>query len=638
MNNEPPSTSAGRGGAIDVSKSPFSRRRTLPLSAVRIEGGLWAARTDVNRRVSLEHGFVQLEESGTLPAMRVAAGISSEPLRGLLFRDSDLYKWLEAVAHTSATHELPELERHMRQSVDLVARAQRSDGYLNTYYQLEKADQRWQDLQGGHEMYCAGHLLQAAVAAERARPGGELLRVAERFAEHLAQTFGPDRRQGVCGHPEIETALIELYRTTGRRSELELARFFIEARGRGLLGRCEWYLGGNAEYFQDHAPVRDARAMVGHAVRQLYLSAGVADLYLETGDQSLLDALLAQWDDLCERKLYVTGGIGARQHGEAFGGPHELPNESAYAETCASIAGVQLAFRLLLATGEGRFADALERMLYNTVLSGIGLDGKSWFYQNPLASHFGQERPHWFGCACCPPNAMRLLASLGQYVATESDDGLELELYADAHIDARDFALRVRTTYPYGGEVKIGIERAPDRVRTLSLRVPGWCRQARLALNGEALSLAPGATPGLEQSSGYVRLEREFRRGDELTLELDMPVRLTEAHPRVEAARGAVAVERGPLVYAAEGLDQAGAHPYDLCLDTSAALDVRESERFGGTVLVQTRGYVHAGTRPLYRTKSEAGSERRPGTIELIPYFCRANREKSPFAVWLARA
>ncbi len=638
MNSEPGTSAAFRGGAIDVSKSPFSRLRTLPLSAVRLSGGLWSARTETSRQVSLEHGRVQLEESGTLPALRVAAGISTEPLRGLLFRDSDAYKWLEAVAHTTATRDEPVFERHAHEIAGWLTRAQQADGYLNTFYQLEKPEQRWRDLAGGHEMYCAGHLMQAAVAEQRARGSGELLRVATRFAEHLGSTFGPGRRQGVCGHPEIETALIELYRTTGNPSELELARYFIDARGHGLLGRCEWFLGGNAEYFQDHAPVREARTMVGHAVRQLYLSAGVADLYLETGERALLDALLAQWEDLTERKLYVTGGIGARHHGEAFGNPHELPNESAYAETCASIAGVHLAFRLLLASGEARFADALERMLYNTVGSGIGLDGKTWFYQNPLASHAGQERPHWFGCACCPPNAMRLLASLGQYLATESSEGLELQLYTDATIEGRDFGLRVDTRYPWDGEIDVHVTRAPARVRRLSLRVPGWCEQARLTLNGAPLALSPGQSAGVSVESGYIRVEREFHAGDQLRLTLEMPARLTEGHPRVEGTRGAVAVERGPLVYAAEGVDQSGAHPYDLILDTSGSLDLEPTtDRLGGSVMLRARGWLSGDPGSLYRTHSKAQASRRRRELKLIPYFARANRGKSPFSVWLSR-
>ncbi|CAA9518505.1 MAG: GH127 / GH146, partial [uncultured Thermomicrobiales bacterium] len=449
---------------VDTSGSPHARLRPVPVSAVRLTGAFWATRRQRNRAVTLPAQHRLLEETGRLDNFRRASGERPDlPFQGTYFNDSDVYKWLEAAAWTLADGPDPVLQPLVDGTIALVAAAQRPDGYLNTYFARDRAGERWTDLDL-HELYCAGHLFQAAVAHHRVTGSTALLDVAIRFADHIGETFGPaaeGKRESSDGHQEIELALVELFRTVGERRYLNLARFFVDVRGHGKLGRP--YGRWGPEYHQDHVPIAEMETLVGHAVRALYLAGGAADLALETGDPALRAAGDRLWRDTVARKTYLTGGLGSRWEGEAFGEAYELPNERAYAETCAAIASVMWNWRLLLTTAEARFADALETSLHNAVLAGISLDGETYFYQNPLADAGRHRRRPWFGTACCPPNVARLLASLPGYAYAVSDDAVWVNLYAegDAGValpDGRAIRLRQQTDYPWDGRIAITLD------------------------------------------------------------------------------------------------------------------------------------------------------------------------------------
>ena len=448
-----------------------------------------------------------------------------------------------------------------------IAGAQGPDGYLNTYYTFERAGERWTDLTRMHEMYCAGHLLQGAIAMHRAT--GERLcwtwRV--RLADHICATFGPQGRAGTDGHEEIELALVELYRETGDARYLRQAGFLLDQRG-----ATPPLLSGTA-YHQDHLPVREQREIVGHAVRATYLACGMADVYAETGERALLEGVQSLWESAFRRKAYVTGGLGARWAGEAFGEDYELPNATAYAETCAAIGGLMWNWRLLAVEGEGRYADWMEAALYNGILSGISLDGRTYFYQNPLADRGGHRRQPWFGTACCPPNIARTLLSLPGYLYSTSAEGVWVHHFGAGEVEvavpgSRGRAtLEVQTRYPWDGEVRVGVRRLPPGGGpwTLYLRLPGWCDRPRVRVNGEPA--------GIEERPGtYAALRRAWQEGDEVTLDLPMPVRRLRAHPHVLADTGRVALARGPLVYCLEAADHPGVDPWDVVLPEGAEL------------------------------------------------------------------
>ena len=630
-------------GPVDTSKSPYARWRALPAGGVSLGQGFWARRQAVNRDASLHHCWEQLEAAGNFNNLRLAAGRGEGEFRGMLFADSDVYKWLEAAAYDLAARPGAKLLGRAEEAIDLVAAAQSDDGYLNSYWQVVEPDRRWQDLGRGHEMYCAGHLMQAAVAYHRATGHGKLLDVARRFADHIDSVFGPTGRPGIPGHPEIETALVELYRHTGEGRYLDLARLLLDRRGRETLNLGQ--LG--PDYFQDHVAVREADTMAGHAVRQLYLAAGAADVYLECGDPAIYEAMMRQWRDMTEHHLFVTGGVGSQHRGEAFGRPYELPNESCYCETCAQIASIMWCWRMLLATGEAEFADVIELTMYNGFLSGVALDGRSYFYVNPLQSRGAAqtsgrslpERQEWFQCACCPPNVMRLISSLSHYVATQDAGGVQVHQYAGADIGFETGGggralLRMETDYPWKGLVRFAVEETGGRAWSLSLRVPGWSEGASLRVNGRPwdAAVAPGA---------YITVERAWREGDSVELDLPMAPFLLHGHPRIESVRGCAAIRRGPLVYCLEQADQpVGTDLFDMELEPSVPL--RSSWRpdlLDGVMAVHASGHV-VDSGPwegrLYRRVEPANGEpRRSVDLTAVPYYAWANRGPNAMRVWL---
>lgn len=628
------------GGGGPVLPGPAARVALRPVKDARLTGGFWAARRRTNALTSIVGGPERLEEAGNLGNLRRAAEPASGDGDGdfagdFQFQDSDVYKWLEAACWQLAgtASAAPAASEDLAAAVDrviaLISAAQQPDGYLQTYYQLGGGE-RWTELGWGHELYCAGHLIQAAVAHRRGTGSDALLTVACRLADHINSVFGPAGHvNGVCGHPLIESALVELYRETNERRYLDLATTFIDRRGTGTLsaGVDRGHdRDPGAAFWQDHVPVREAESVAGHAVRQLYLLAGAADVAAETGDVALHEATVRLWREMADAKMYLTGGVGARYDWEAFGDPYELPADRAYAETCAAIASVQFGWRLALATGDASYSDLVERTLFNGFLSGVGLDGEHWLYVNPLHVRGGYStrpgdqtarRTPWFRCACCPPNAMRLLASLPHYFASTSPDGdVQLHQYATGSFAADEFELAVETDYPWEGRVKVSVRRAPETARTLSLRIPDWCAAWTVQTDGEY------AVDG-----GWLRIRRTWNAGDEVILDLRIQPRLTSPHPKIDAVRGCVAIEYGPLVYCLESTDQpADLELDDLAVDVTAPIrSTRDPDLLGGITTIRATARGLTGESAIADTVE----------VTAIPYALWANREPGAMRVWL---
>ncbi len=641
-----PGRPVSRPGSVQPSARARAACRPLGHDAVRLYPRSWLGRWQVlNRAATIPHCLRQLDESGALDNLRRKAGEFTGPRRGLWFSDSDIYKTLESIGWELGSDD--ELRWAYDGLVDLVAKAQDEDGYVHSWFGLD-GHEPWSDLTNGHEMYCAGHLIQDGVAAARGGDG-RLLEVAQRFADLLVERFGSEAgaagrsadggRAAIDGHPEIEMALTELWRQTGRRGYLDLAARLVERRGHGTLGRGSFGSG----YYLDHVPVRDATAGAGHAVRQLYLLCGATDVAVETGDDALLGAVERLWDDAYATKTYLTGGHGSRHRDEAFGDPYELPADRAYNETCAAIASVMWNWRLLLATGLRRYADEMERTLYNAVAVGLAADGTNFSYSNPLqlrAGHDGTEedspsgRLPWYRCACCPPNLARLGASLHHYVATGGGDGVQVHLYTRGRIsvelDAGPVEFEVATDYPWQGTVTVTIVRSPAAPWELALRRPGWC---------EAISVT-GADLA-DDGDGYLRGRGGWAPGDRFTVVLDMPVRIVAAHPAVDAVRGCVALQRGPLVYCLEQRDlQDGVSLDDVSIDPAGPAEAVVSAN--GTVTLTglgLRSTARGWAGDLYRrADAPPAAAADPVRWVAIPYYRWANRGLSPMRVWVPLA
>ncbi len=624
---------------VDTRHSPGARLRPVAVSAVTLTGGLLAARRETNRTVSLRTQFEQIEQTHRIDNFRRAAGKIETDYVGVYFNDSDVYKWVEAAAWSLASTPDPELDALLDRVITEIGDSQRPDGYLNSYFAVDRADERWTnpDL---HETYCAGHLFQAAVAHFRATGKTSLLDVARRYADHIDATFGPEdegKRFWIDGHEEVELALIELARATGEVRYVDLAKYFIDTRGHQRLPKP--YGDRPMSYHQDHEPLRETSEVVGHAVRQLYYTIGATDLTLERPEAALDDALGRLWESATERKMYVTGGFGARWEGEAFGDDYELPNDSAYAETCAAIAGAMWGWRLFLRTGEPRYLDVLERALFNNVLAGLSQSGDRYFYQNPLEDDGDHRRSEWFGTACCPPNVARTLASLPGYLyATDDAGGIFVTLYADSdavidRTDAEPVRIAQRTSYPWDGTVTLRVD-TPGRY-AVHLRIPGWVGEApSVTVNGQDAAVVRSA-------AAFATIERDWRSGDTVELLLPMPVRRIVANPNVTADGGRVALERGPLVYCVEAADNDGRDVRTAILDADGEITSQfRPDLLGGVVTLSLPAHVAGPERAwsgrLYHATTDlAAQPDEPVSLTAIPYYAWANRETGPMVVWL---
>ncbi|MBI5832742.1 MAG: glycoside hydrolase family 127 protein [Armatimonadetes bacterium] len=617
--------------------------RPVPFTHVHLDDVFWAPKLKVNRERTLRAQYDQCQETGRIGAFELGWK-PGDPNQPHIFWDSDVAKWIEAVAYSLADQPDADLERLVNEVAELVASAQQPDGYLNVHFTVAEPEKRWTNLRDWHELYCAGHLIEAAVAHHAATGNRVLLDALCRYADYIGTVFGTGegQKRGYCGHEEIELALVKLAGATGEQRYLDLASYFVDERGQGdphyfdveaqargegveaLLHRH----GGHSryEYNQSHVPVREQSEAVGHAVRAMYLYSAMADLAGALGDDALKAACERLWADLTERKMYVTGGIGPSSRNEGFTSPFDLPNETAYAETCAAIGLVFWAQRLLQLDLDSRYADVMERALYNGTISGVSLDGERFFYVNPLASSGGHHRQSWFGCACCPPNLARMMASLAGYVASTTADGVALHLYAAGTIDADGRQLTVATEYPWDGTVTITVGTAGNW--DLALRIPGWCRDWSVSVNGLPTEA--------EVTKGYAALRRDWMAGDQVTLNLAMPVALVEACPRVGDDLGRVAITRGPVVYCLEAEDN-GIDPRLLALPAGAKFVTRwEPGMLGGVVVIDSVALaprLDGWQGELYRPAGSTAWTQVP--LRAIPYYAWDNRDAGAMAVWL---
>ncbi len=606
------------------------------MSSVRLEDGFWQPRREVNRNVSIPSQHHQCVITGRIDNFRRAAKYPdyvAKSFNGYFFNDSDVYKWLEAAAWDLAGEADFDAERvrMIDEVIADVAASQDADGYIGSYYVIDREKDRLTDFDK-HELYCGGHLIQAAIAHHRVTGSTSLLAVAQRFADWMCRTIGPaeqGKKPFIDGHEQVEMALIELYRVVGDKRYLELAQWFIDARGRSTM-KC-----GNVTpwHFQDHVPFRQLHEMVGHAVRAVYYASGATDLLAETGEQAIRDALRKQMQSMAERRSYVSGGIGSRWHGEAFGDDYELPNR-AYAETCAAIGSVMWSWRTLLLDGDPSHADRIEWTLYNAVLPGVAFDGRHYFYQNPLEDDGKHRRCEWFGCACCPPNVARLLAQLPGYVFSVGRDGGAVYVHqywscsASIALAGTTIPVVMRSSMPWEGDVELRIGAAGSFA--LMLRIPKWCRQKPLvSVNGERVS--SDVMPGT-----YLAIHRSWEAGDVVKLSLPMTIERVACHPYVTHNAGRLALTRGPILYAIESADHPGVDIRELALPADAPIECEMSSDLAGGVHVLKATAIHRRAEPSVLYRSTVFPETAaPVPLTAIPYFAWGHREAGPMQVWI---
>ncbi|MFH1998161.1 MAG: beta-L-arabinofuranosidase domain-containing protein [Planctomycetota bacterium] len=617
----------------------------VPFTEVNIRDTFWSQRMVSNRKVTIPYDLNQCEETGRIRNFAVAGKLEEGKHEGHRYNDSDLFKVIEGAAYSLSLYPDPGLDARLDAIIAKIAAAQEEDGYLYTTRTIDPenpapgaGETRWSNLRDSHELYNVGHLYEAAVAHFKATGKRTLLDVALKNADLIVSLFGPEGISDIPGHQEIEIGLCRLYLVTGKQKYLDLAKFFLDMRGRA--DKREIY----GSYCQDHLPVTEQAEAVGHAVRAGYMYSAMADVAALTGNQDYIDAIDKIWDDVVSGKLYLTGGIGARHNGEAFGDRYELPNAEAYNETCAAIANAMWNHRLFLLHGDSRYIDVLERVLYNGFLSGVSLSGDRFFYPNPLASRGGEERSPWFGCSCCPTNVARFLPSLPGYVYAQCGDELYVNLFvsggANLKLGKKRVSINVRTAYPWDGKIQVTVIPSENMDLTLYLRIPGWAREEPLpgglyrflepAAEKPVLSLNNKEIP-LEMDRGYARIQRTWARSmNEVTLELPMPVRRVVCREEVAQNQGRVALMRGPIVYCAEGVDNGG-HTTNLVLPDEAKI----ISEFRSTPFNETME-LFGPCKALFRD-DEGGAEMRDQKLVAIPYYLWAHRGKGEMDVWLPR-
>ena len=621
---------------------------SIPLKDIQIQDRFWKERLDLVRKEIIPYQWEAMndrvpnaEPSHCIENYRIAAGQAQGSFYGEVFQDSDLAKWLEAVAYVLSFQPDPKLEKLADEAIELVCAAQQPDGYLNTFFTIKEPDQRWRNLREGHELYCAGHMMEAAVAYFEATGKRRLLDAMMRFADLICNTFGPEEGKihAYPGHEEVELALFRMYRATGVRRYLELSAYFINCRGTGenyfrkendrpgylpIWGSMD--TNSDMSYYQAHQPVREQKQAAGHAVRAMYLYSAMADLAGELKDEGLLNACKTLWNDVTERQMYVTGGVGASGILERFTTDYDLSNEMAYAESCASIGLMLFGLRMNRVTRQAQYFDPVERALYNTVLASVALDGKSFFYVNPLEvwpkacmpytskEHVKPVRQPWFSCACCPPNVARTFASLGQYIWAQDSQRVYLNLFISSTVKAKNGAiLKLETEFPMGNVLKI----TSDQVLELAVRIPGYGKNFR-------------ANVSYRKENGYGVFELEA--GKELEIQFDAPACFIRANPEVRACSGKVCIQRGPVVYCLEEIDN-GSNLSALSVDTAVSPGERESDIPGGLMITASGKRRRAWTDDkLY---GEIPSQYEETVLQAVPYAFWGNREKGEMTVWI---
>lgn len=586
----------------------ISKNTPVKFSEVEVDDAFWSPRIRELSETTVPFCLDQCcTKTSRVHNFAVAAGLADGKWQGLFYDDSDLYKTIEGAAYSLQNNPDAVLEAKLDSIISIIAAAQLDDGYLDTYYILEKPGERWTDMDK-HEMYCCGHLIEAAIAYRDATGKKTLLDVAEKFADHLLANFGEGRRDWVPGHPEIELALVKLYRETGKKGYLDLAHFLLEERGHGKADWGKW-----TEYYVDAEPVAAMTRICGHAVRCMYLFTGMADWSAQSGSEEYIPALDRLWENVVGANMYITGGIGSSRHNEGFTTDFDLPNEDAYCETCASVGMVMWNQRMNMLKGDAKYADVLERAMYNGALAGISLSSDRFFYVNPLASAGKHHRKPWYGTACCPSQISRFLPSVGGYIYAVSPEALWVNLYIGSSTSVKvgrtGVDVAMATDYPWDGKVSLTI--TPEKPRTfgLKLRIPGWCGGWELKVNGEAVDAAV--------ADGYATVHRKWKKGDEISLTMDMPVEVVAADPRVKADEGRRAIQRGPVVYCLEETDNPSVADAVLDPDAKFSTDF-EPQLLGGVCTIT--------------------AHQRSGDLKFIPYYAWDNREPGRMEIWVKYA
>ncbi len=626
---------------VNISRSRYAVIEPFPINRVKVTDDFWRPRLETLASVTLPLQFIKIVETNRLENFRVASGRAKGAYKGLLFNDSDVYKWIEASAYILAYNWNEELYKMVTTAIEEVIAAQQPDGYINTYITINNL-KRWADLAWSHELYCAGHLFQAAIAVKRSLGRAELYAASLKFADLLKDTFGWDegKLKTADGHPEVEIALIELYRESGKKEYLDLVEFFVEVRGRGYITNTVMSRPKpSPEYVVDHKPIRELDDVVGsHAVRVLYYMAGATDLYIENGDKGLWLALERLWRKIIDKKMYITYGFGSRYEGEAFGEDYELPCERAYSETCASVAAAMWAWRMFLASGKPEYVEILESILFNSALAGISIDGTKYFYVNPLADyHAKHQRQPWFECACCPPNIARLLAYLPSMIYSFSrvDRSIMVNLFIGSkamfEVDGNRFTISIETSYPWYGKTIIKIE--PEKIDEIPImvRIPSWAENPTILVNEKEFSGEPGK---------YIKIVKAWDRGDRIAIEFKMRPKFIKSHPYVEASYGRVAIKRGPMVYCIEGVDNKEFDVRDLIIDLHSAnlTEIFRSDILNGVMTIVGEGYVDETIRhinKLYYEYIEDVPKIKKVRFVAIPYYAWNNRGATQMTVWM---
>ena len=592
----------------DIKEQPLKMIEQIDFSHVKINDNFWSPRLSKHVSATLPVCIDQIEnQTGRIRNFENAAKGEGEH-SGIFFDDSDVYKALEGMAYSLINNPDPELEKKADEWIDKFAAAQQPDGYINTFYTLTGLDKRWTNMDK-HEMYCAGHMIEAGVAYYQATGKRKLLDVCIRMTDHMMSQFGPGKRHWVPGHEEIELALVKLYQTTQEQKYLDFAYWLLEERGHGhgtMGDEGKW----NPVYYQDIVPVRQLTDISGHAVRCMYLYCGMADVAALKNDTGYIAAMDRLWDDVVHRNMYITGGVGSSHDNEGFTEDYDLPNLDAYCETCASVGMVLWNQRMNQLTGDSKYIDVLERSLYNGALAGISLGGDRFFYVNPLESMSDHNRQEWYGCACCPSQLSRFLPSIGNYIYASSDDALWVNLYigntGQIRIGETDILLTQETDYPWDGSVKLTISTSQPLEKEIRLRIPNWCKTYDLSINGKRINVS--------EEKGYAVI-KDWKSQDVIALDMDMPVEIVAADPHVKENFGKRAIQRGPLVYCMEEIDNPVYFDQIQLSPSTTFQTAFASDILNGIKTIKTNGRAQSAT--------------------FIPYYAWDNRKAGKMRVWI---